>query len=89
MKKLELKQMEEIQGGDPRTAFACGFGVGMALFGWGVLGPFALSGLTLCMNSDTFTRNNVELETIKPIEKQNNSSVRIATPHGLLRTQAG
>ena len=30
MKKLEIKQMEEIQGGDPRTAFACGFGVGLS-----------------------------------------------------------
>ena len=55
MKKLELKQMEEIQGGGG-FAFACGFGFGVAVFGWGLMGPLALSGLTLCMKGDTFEK---------------------------------
>ena len=54
MKKLELNQMENLEGGiDNKDAAACGFGVGIATFGWGLLGPFALIGLTLCMHGDS------------------------------------
>ena len=54
MKKLQLNQMENLEGGiNNKDAAACGFGVGIATFGWGLLGPFALLGLTLCMNGDS------------------------------------
>jgi hypothetical protein len=54
LQKLELNQMENLEGGiDNKDAAACGFGVGIATFGWGLLGPFALLGLTLCMHGDS------------------------------------
>ncbi|WP_445714041.1 hypothetical protein [Flavobacterium sp.] len=55
MKKLELNQMENLEGGGTTNpdAALCGIGVGIASFGWGVFGPFALLGLTLCIKGDS------------------------------------
>ena len=55
MKKLELNQMENLEGGGVGNtdAFACGAGVALATMGWGLLGPFALLGLTLCIHRDS------------------------------------
>ena len=59
MKKLELNQMENLEGGGVGNtdAFACGAGVALATMGWGLLGPFALLGLTLCIHGDSQTFN--------------------------------
>ena len=54
MKNLELTQMESLSGGvDNSDAYACGFGIGAAIFGFAVVGPVALAGLALCLTSDT------------------------------------
>lgn len=52
MKKLELNQMENLEGGND-AAKLCGIGVGIATFGYAVFGPFAVLGLALCLNGDS------------------------------------
>ena len=55
MKNLNVNQMENMVGGGASNpdAALCGIGVGIATFGWGLLGPFALLGLSLCLNGDS------------------------------------
>ena len=50
MKKLDVLQMEVLQGGtSPGSSFACGFGVACAIWG----GPVGLLGLALCLSGDS------------------------------------
>ena len=53
MKKLNLEQMENLKGSDPRTAFSCGAGVGIAIGGFAVTGGLSLLALALCINGDS------------------------------------
>ena len=53
MKKLEISQMENLQGGDVRTAFTCGVGVGIAIGGFAASGGLSVLALALCLKGDS------------------------------------
>lgn len=53
MKKLNFSQMEALKGADPRTAFSCGVGVGVAIGGFAATGGLSLLALALCLSGDS------------------------------------
>lgn len=54
MKRLDYLKMERIEGGtDNWSAWQCGAGVAIAVFGTPIFGPLAYLGVAACIKGDS------------------------------------